>query len=250
METNKLKEVILITSDEKKLGYKWEDNAAALRGIEVFSEERDLVNLQKDITLIGAKIGKEQVFVKDPFYPNTYVEISQAENRIFKCKIKFYKQIALLLGAKSFTANAEIIEQNKFTMGVNGEVSYQLVKVDAAVSEEQNSNFNSKYDLNSDITPIDNFDRQRGFEDAKNLVKQHNLENEIDIVGLIENNDPSLQSRETRQKVKLELTSELNDLLEMSFNINAMSGVFQLGVNFKKTTESIKTIILETEIIF
>ena len=67
---------------------------------------------------------------------------------------------------------------------------------------------------------------------------------------MIENNDPSLQSRERKQNVKLQLTNELNDLLEMSFSINVMAGVFSLGANFKSTTESVKKIILETEISF
>lgn len=252
MERNKLKEVLLVTSDEKSINYKWEDNASKLKGIQVVSKEYDLPALieEKEINFIGYKEGREQVFVKDPFYDNYYIEITKAEDRIFKNKIRFYKRIALLLGAKGFTANAEFREENKLSIEANGSISHKVVEINTGLTKEQISKFNKVYKLNSTLKPLEDFDRQRGFEEAKDLVNKLNLHNEIDIVGLIENNDPSLQNREITQEVTLELSNELNDLLEMSFNINAMGGVFGLGANFKKTTESMKKIILDTKIVF
>lgn len=252
MERDKLKDVLLVTTDEKSINYKWEHNASKLNDIQVVSEENDLPLLikKKEISFIGYKEGREQVFVKDPFYDNYYIEITKAEDRIFKNKIKFYKKIALLLGAKGFSANAEIIEENKLSIEANGNISHKVVDSNMSSTKVKSSQFNKVYKLNSILKPHEDFDRQRGFEEAKALVNKLNLHNEIDIVGLIENNDPSLQNREITQEVTLELSNELNDLLEMSFNINAMGGVFGLGATFKKTTESMRKIILNTKIVF
>lgn len=250
MEKTKLANVILVTSDEKSRNYKWEEKSKLIKGIQVVSEESELDALKQNITFIGLQKGIEQVFVKDPFHIDIYVEITKAEDRIFKNKIKFYKKIALLLGAKSFSAKAEFIEENKFTMEGDVKVSHPVVEVDLALRKEQEAKFNKIYTADSALKPYENFDRQRAFEDAQKLVKELNFENEIDIVSLIENNDPSLQSREVSQNITLELTSELNDLLEMSFNLTAMGGVFNLSSKFKSTTESVKKIILNTEIIF
>lgn len=250
MEKAKLKNVILVTSDEKSRNYKWENKAKVLKGIQVVSEESDLPILKNEFTFIGHQNDKEQVFVKNPFNELELIEITKAEDHLFKNKIKYYKRIAILLGAKSFSAQAEFIDENKFTMDVNGNVSHKVVEIDMAVKKEQTAKFNKTYNLDSEFTPDENFDRQRGFNEANELVRKLNFQNEIDIVGLIENNDPSDQSRETKQIVKLQLTNELNDLLEMSFNINAMGGTFGLGANFKSTTESVKKIILHTEIVF
>tara|TARA_R110002126_G_C10483197_1_gene502141 strand:- start:2505 stop:3257 length:753 start_codon:yes stop_codon:yes gene_type:complete len=250
MEKNKLKDVVLVTTDEKAMSLKWEDNAQALKGIQVISDEYDLRDLQSNITFIGVQNSKEQVFVKNPFNELEYIEISRAEDNIFKNKIKYYKRIAFLLGAKSFSAQAEFIEENKFTMDVNGNISHRVVEINMDVKKEQIAKFNKTYNLNSEFTLGDNFDQQRAFNEANELVRKLNFQNEIDIVGLIENNNPSDQSRETKQVVKLQLTNELNDLLEMSFRINVMGGLFSLGANFKSTTESVKKIILNTEIIF
>lgn len=250
MEKTRLKEVLLVTSDEKALSYKWDEKHKNLNGVQVISEDYELEGLQNELTFIGLQIDKEQVFVKDPFYSNTYVEITKAEDRIFKNKIKNYKRVAYLLGAKSFSAKAEFIEAKKFTTKADGTTTIKVVKIKGDFKKEHAAKFNSTYELNSEFEPDPNFDRQRAFDEAKQLVKDLNFENEVDIVGLIENNDPSDQNREKKQNLKLQLTSELNDLLETSFSINAMAGTFNLGGNFKSTTESIKKIILQTEIIF
>lgn len=250
MEKQQLKDVILVTSDEKALSYQWENEHQNLRGIQVISEEYDLVDLMKEVTFIGLQNDKEQVFVKDPFYESTYIEVTKAEDRIFKNKIKNYKRIAYLLGAKSFSAKAEFIEEKISTTEIDGSVTVKVVKIEGDFKKEQTEKFNSTYELNSEFEPDPNFDRQRAFDEAKHLVKELKFENEIDIIGLIENNDPSDQNRERKQNLKLQLTSELNDLLETSFTINAMAGTFNLGGNFKSTTESTKKIILQTEIIF
>lgn len=250
MEKQQLKNVILVTSDEKALSYKWDPKSKNLKGIQVISEDYDLQELQKEIDFIGIQNDKEQVFLKDPSYKNTYIEITKAEDRFFKNKIKNYKRIAYLLGAKSFSAKAEFIEEKKFTTEADGSMTYKVVKIEGDFKKEQTEKFNATYELNSEFEPDPNFDRHRAFDDANQLVKALNFQNEIDIVGLIENNDPSEQSREKKQNVKLQLTNELNDLVEMSFNINVMGGAFNLGGGFKSTTESVKKIILETEIIF
>lgn len=250
MEKSKLKDIILVTSDEKALSYKWEDNAKSIKGIQVVSEEHDLEVLEKHLVFIGQIRDKEQVFIKDPFVENCYVEISKAEDRFFRNKIKSYKKIALLLGAKTFNAKAEFIEENKLSIEADGSIGHTTFDVKAEFAKEQSSKLNKKYKLNSTLMPIENFDRLRGFEEAKEEVRRLGLQDEIDIVGLIENNDPSLQNREISQIVSLELTNELNDLLEMAFSLNVMGGVFGLGARFKSTTESFNTIVLETEIVF
>lgn len=250
MGKNELKDVLLVTSDEKSRNYKWDKKSSKIKGVQVISEEKEFENLQKRVTFVGFQKDKEQVFIKNPLDKNEYLEITKAEDHIFKSKIKFYKRIALLLGAKSFSAKANFVEEKKLTIDLDANVSYKAVKIEGQYKKDKNEKINASYDLNSEFKPDEDFDRQRAFKDANDLVKKLNFQNEIDIVGLIENNNPTDQSREKKQNVKLQLTNELNDLLEISFNLNIMGGVFSLGANFKSTTETIKKVILETEIMF
>ncbi len=251
MEKQQLKNVILVTTDEKALSYKWEDKAPSIKEIQVISEEYDLPALKEEkIIFIGQQNDKEQVFVKNPFIENQYVEISLAEYNIIQNKIEIYKFIAQLLGAKSFSAKAEFIDENKFEMDLSGDVSHTAFTIDAKSRKELKKKFQKTYITDGDLKPIENFDRQRGFDEATKLINDLNFHNEVPLVGLIKSNNPALQSRQTRQKVKLQLSNEVFSLFEASFKITAMAGTFSLGANYKTTTESVNTIILDTEIIF
>ena len=64
MEKNSLKEVILVTSDEKSRNYKWEDNASSLKNILVLSEDYFKEGELSEINFIGRVNNKEQAFVK------------------------------------------------------------------------------------------------------------------------------------------------------------------------------------------
>ena len=251
MENTKLKDVVLITSDEKALGYKWEDKGSELNNIEVVSEDYGLPKLLNDeIQLIGYRSGQEQVFVKNPMQHNQFIEVSKAEDLIFRNKIRIYKRIAMLLGAQSFNAKAEFVEMKKLSMNANAEMTYKMVDIKGGLKKEHTETFNKTYELNSVFELNENFDRYRAYKEAQDTISAYNLHNEVDIIGLIENNNPDDQSREQRQTVRFQLSSELNDLLEASFKINALPGVFALDANFKSTTETLRKIILETEIVF
>lgn len=250
MERIKSKDVVLVTSDEKALGYKWEDKASELNNIEVVSEDYGLPKLIADVQLIGYRPGNEQVFVKNPMQHNQFIEVSKAEDLIYRNKIKLYKNIARILGAQSFNAKAEFVEMKKLSINANAEMNIKAVNIKADLKKEHTERFNKTYELNSVFELDENFDRKKAYIDALDIIRKYNLQHEVEIVGLIENNNPDDQSREQRQTVRFELSSELNDLLEASFKINALSGIFALDANFKSTTETLRKIVLETEIVF
>lgn len=250
MDKKKLKQVILVTSDEKSLNYKWENNAESIKGISVLSEEFDLPVLKNKIKFIGLNEGKEQLFLQSPCDKNIFIEISKSEDYIFKDKIKNYKRIAFLLGAKSFSAKAEFVEELKQTMDADGTVESKIAELNIKISTSLSEKFSKTYELASKFVTCENFDRKRGYHEARALVELKGLENELDLISLIENRNPDDQNKEEIQKVKLELSSELNSMLETTFNLTAMKGVFKLGGQYGSTCESIKKIVLSTEVVF
>lgn len=249
MDTFQLKDVVLVTSDEKSLGFQWEDKASKISGVQVISAEYDLPAVLIDTKFIGLVKDKEQVFVKNPF-ANEYIEISQSENRLFSSKISIYRRVAAVLGAKTFRAKAVFVEEKKRTLDADLEASARTVELDATYKAIQEEKLNKTYELESDFESAVDFDRSLAYEQAKQLIMNLQMESEQEIVDLIENNNPQYQNREVRQRIKLQLTNELNDLLEISFKLTGMGSLFGLGANFQTTTESVKTIILDTEITF
>ena len=244
-------DVVLVTSDEKSKNYKWENNYDKLKAIDVISYDYGWMDNKFDGNhFIGRKLNCDQVFLKSPFESDKYIEINQAEAYFYKIKIKFYKRIAFLLGAKKFSAQAEFVEETRYTLDADGNVSCKYVDIDADYKKKIVTSIKSSYELETGFEPDTSFDRRKGYEDAKKLIQEHNLDNEIDLTSLVENNNPDYQNKETSQIMRFQLTNELNSLIEMSFKINIMGGVFGLGAGFKTQTESVKKIILKTEVNF
>lgn len=247
--------VVLVTSDEKSKSYKWEDNSEKIKAIDVISADYGWAsNTFEGIEFVGLIPNTEQVFLKSPFEDNKYVEIEKSEGYFFTKKISLYKNIAFLLGAKDFSANAEFIEEKKMSKDVNLNVSYSPVGgLSTDYKKEMESKISSEYVLTENFESKDDYatlDRERAYNEAMEIIKNNNLTNEIDLIDFVDFRNPKHQSQLKSRTLKLMLTTELNTLIELSAKINIMEDVFNLEAGFKTRTESLKKIILSTEVNF
>ena len=247
--------VVLVKKKKKSRSYKWENNSEVLKAIDVISADYGWVGDKfENFEFIGLIPNTEQVFLKSPFEKNKYVEIEKSEEYFFAKKISLYKNIAFLLGAKDFTANAEFIEEKRISDVANLNVSYvPYGGVEGNYKKETELKIASEYSLAENFESKGEYltlDRERAYNEAMEIIKNNNLTNEIDLMDFVDFRNPKHQSQLKSRKVKLKLTSELNTLIEMSAKIKVMENVFNLEAGFKSTTESLKKIILSTEVNF
>ena len=188
--------------------------------------------------------------MKNPFNDKEYIEISKAEDLIFESKIAIYSEILCALGAKSFVADAEFIEEKKRKVGTDGKVQIELVKLDTATKKEMSEKFKKTFVLSAKFKDSKNFDALKSYEEAKSLFKIHKLDSEKQLGSLIKNNDPSKGRTQNFMDVNVQISQEFNDLIEYAANISTMSGVFSLSADYKSNTESIKKINLKYTIDF
>lgn len=253
MDKNAYSDVVLVTSDEKSINYKWENNSEKLKAIDVISADYGWKDGKfENFEFIGLIPNTEQVFLKSPFEKNTYVAIEKAEDDFFKKKISLYKKIVRKLGAKNFSAKAEFIEEKRISNEGSVNISYApAADLSVSAKTEIENKIAKNYELEAKFQKDDEpFDRALGYKNAKEDLEKYNLQKEYDLVDLIEGCDPNEQNTYSSQIVKFELTAELNSLIELSANINVMGGVFELGTSFKQRTESLKKIVLRTEVNF
>lgn len=247
--------VVLVASDEKSKSYKWEDNSEKIKAIDVISGEYGRKNnLFEGFEFVGKIPNTEQVFLKNPFEENKFIEIGKAEEYFFRKKISLYSNIIFKLGAKNFSAKAEFIEEKEMSKDANLNISYLPAGgLSAEYKEETSSKIASEYTLQDSFEDNENnksFDRIRAYNEALKIIKENNLTNEDDLCDFVRFRNPNEQSKIISRTLKLKLTSELNTLIELSAKINVMDGVFGLESGFKTKTKSLKTIILTTEVNF
>lgn len=185
------------------------------------------------------------ILVKHPFLPNTYINLESTETELFHLKMLCLSTITQYLGAKSISGHAHIVEEKKRVCDAKGNVEYKAVKANADVHSEKNQRYESEYHLE------DTFAGEYSEESYKLAVeeaKKFGLDKDMDITSLLEARDPNRPRNIQSRKLSIELSRELNNVLDTAFNLSTVG--FDLSTGYKETLESRKKILFELEINF
>lgn len=250
MENNKLNAAILqISTEERATNYHWEKNADKLdKNIAVVCMD-GIQKLVNDGWKFKTKmpIHEGMTLALHPFISKCYIDINRAENELFKDKLNCMGKVARLLGVKSFEAKAVFIEAKTRTMDASGNIEYKNFKAGAAYKKAEEENYAKIYSRKEKFSG--EFTRE-GYENAKKLIKQFNLDNLDDLDYIIEQRNPDDNNVLSDQEVKVDLSEELNSRTECAFSLNILKGVFNLNANVIQTISTQKNVILETKLVF
>ena len=187
---------------------------------------------------------ENDVLIKHPFEPNTYLSIGEACNEIRIDKFLKIGEIAQCLGAKGYLVEEakESVETRCFDANVG--VKYKPVRTDVDLKKE--STLREKLGIKiSDRFGGCNKITEESYLEAKKLAKKYHLENDSAIRSLIRMRNPSKENMLTNRSIHCEMTKELNSALDAAFSLNVMPDVFSLDANVKKTLETKETITLD-----
>ena len=174
-----------------------------------------------------------------------YIDINIAEDELFKDKFNCLGRVVKLLGAKSFEAKAAFLEARTRIIDATGNINYKLIKADASYKKSEEEKYAKTYSRKEIFSG--EFTRQ-GYENAKQLIKQYKLEEDLNYI--VEQRNPDDDNTFSEQNITVDLSEELNSLTECAFSLNVLKGVFTLNANVKQTISTQKKIIVETKIIF
>jgi hypothetical protein len=85
------------------------------------------------------------------------------------------------------------------------------------------------------------------YKEAQRLVNQYQLS---ELKYLLEQRNPNFSNSLRSQKIKTELSKELNDITECAFSLSILGGCVAIGGSLKETLSTQKKVMLETELIF
>ena len=238
-------EVVYVTTPEKAINYQWEKGSGKLRpGLEIVSID-DINKMDCDI-FIGNRVMEGSLLTKHPFMPNKYIDIKKSEDIIIKSKLNCLGIIARFLGAKEYeTLYAEEVTKEAL-INASGEMEHKLVKVEARRKVSERDNATGKYYRHE--TFAGEFTEENYYH-AIEEAKRFGLYSDLDINYLLEVRNPKYPNQQTSQHVKIELTKELGDKLDIAFSLN-VAGIFKLNADYNKVVSERKKVLLETSIKF
>lgn len=236
--------VLMVTSPEKAINYKWYDNSDILQPeVQVIPQE-DIKSL--DDLFGGSVPSLNSVWIKHPFIPNQYIDINTAEDTLTRIKLDALVIIAKYLGVKEYTTLYATEEISERTYDTKVGVQYKTIKADTQVKIDKNDKNSGKYYKHEEFSGSFS---QKEYEKAVAKAKEIGLFNDDTIRYLLEQRNPQDANIMKSQTVKIELTRELNESLDVAFALSACE-LFNLNVNYKQTLSTRKKITIETELVF
>jgi hypothetical protein len=209
-------------------------------------EEMDKLKEENKIRFINVRnFTSGQLLIKHPFMPNTYMGIETSENALFHIKMQCLSRIMQCLGATRVSGHAYVSENKQRQMDANGKISYASVDVNGSLSKSENEKYESDYILEDSF--FGDFSEQ-SYEDAIREAKRVGLYEDFDIKNLLDQRNPEKQNKMTGRKVKIELTRELNESLDIAFGLQAAG--FGMNGAYKDILETQRKVMFELEIEF
>lgn len=242
-------EVIHITSDEKSINWEWEKDSDKVSRKLQFVSIDDIPMIRNNSDIKFPVVSENDVLIKHPFEPNTYISVNDASNEIRKDKWFKISEIAQCLGATGFTIEEAKESIESRTLDATLGIKYKKVRSKSDLKKEETL----KEKLG--ITISDKFGGCRKITDnsyleAKELAIKYHLDNDSAIRSLIRMRNPSKENMLTNRSIHCEMTKELNSALDIAFSLNVMPNVFSLDANVKKTLETKETITLDVRFEF
>ena len=129
MENNKLEAAILqISTEERAVNYRWEKDANKLdKNISIVC--MDAIQKMKDngwTFKTNMPLCEGMTLALHPFIHKCYIDITSAEDEIFKDKLDCLGKVSKLLGVKIFEAKAIFIEEKHRDLDASGNINPSL----------------------------------------------------------------------------------------------------------------------------
>lgn len=244
-----LPEVILFQEDEKALGYMYElapknqlPNSVVIKSVDYDVEDFT----SSELSIIGKRPTIGSVYFLHPYKKNTYVHDSLDKNYFLAEKVDLFKRVGQLLGAKSIKTNVKLIESRKVTNAGEGKGSYALVEVEADVKTEKEKFDKSCYEISDSYILEQEFNLNKNIDELRLFINENYLRHETDLVSLIDARDSRISGTKlVTRKVKSELSSEYNSLLETSLSIK--NPIFTASANFNRNVETLNVLTIDID---
>lgn len=240
------KKVIYVATDERSLNYMFEDVADKLdENVQIVSID-DLPAIKKYVPN-DVQVG--DVLVKYPFEENKYIKAEEASTVIRLDRFEIIGSIAQKLGANRYEVEQEIEERSTRVIDADGVLGFKKIKTVTNVHKKQEKLKTINVYSCSEFSGV-SIISQKSYNEAREIAKEHNMENDIMVQNLIRSREPSQQNQLLQKTYRLEMTSELDKLFDAAFSLSVMEPILDLNAQLKTTLTTKESIKIDIKFYF
>lgn len=252
--TSDKKVLIVVSEVDEKLEYHAKDGLISTRLLKVPDSvqpifKKQLLTLLDDKSFNFPDLDKDDIkdgliLIQSAYDENKYVKLSNFEDSSIKDKIHMFCKFAQALGAKKVSCNFSSEDYLEQKLNRSNGIGFEDIKLKAEyrkkVCEEIKKNYSvlKVFTGNPDVP----------YDDIKEEFSKNHLLDDRDIKDLFDARYPKNGNIVQFQKVRVELTKEINSLYEIMFSIAQLQ--LEGTVELKNMISKKKTIIFEFEIEF
>lgn len=241
--------IYIAESPEQAINYKWDSSARALDKNVLVLDESGLRELAKNKGpyFLPYDLTPGEALVRHPYNQGYLLLRDDAKEKYITETAEGMFLVARCLGATRIEyKKCDIAEYKREIDSKNG-LKYKSVNVGLDVKHSLEEKYLRRIKMMREF-PKQEF-TQANFEMAKQIAEERGLFWSADIRSLIDARDPRLGAPMTRQTVSLEVSSSLNQALDVAFSLRAVP-FFKLSSSTKIMTEQKTDMKVEWDIQF
>ncbi|MGP1406445.1 hypothetical protein [Filifactor alocis] len=238
---NTLPNVIRIEPQKIAGSWKWEKNSEKIPpSLMIIDPEFDKDLLPASLSSSMCQYG--QTYLKCPF-DDRYIILNEYEETVIEAKIREFVNILADLGATYIKWETQLVgtEQREVDEEFNGTIPQGDLQINIKYSESETLREKFSSEWTNEAIGVDN----EGYEHAKSRAIKCGLENDMVISTLLNARNPQNKVRNKFFKQTTCISSELDSILDVACNLNALKGLVHIDNSFRKTT-SVKRVIQTT----
>ncbi|WP_113926078.1 hypothetical protein [Cognataquiflexum aquatile] len=239
-DQNENPKALLILDETDVISIKWEKDYDLNLDVKIISkEEQKLLPYKFEER---PKMG--QVYIQHPFINDLYLNPDINPHEIQRLKLGNLSQLSAILGAKSFKTILINKKEGIKEKSISGVVSTPINSLEVGGVDRVGNILDSYYELENEFEG-----NSPNYQNAINFSVQSGLVKDKSILQLIEKRNPIYGNLLKMEKVKINLSQEINKSFEFGASLKAMAGKLNVKVNYasKDINREIVELLIEIE---
>lgn len=241
--------IYVAESPEQAMNYDWDSSSKALsRNVSVmaYDDIREL-GKGKDNFFLPDNFTSGDVLIRHPYNQGYILVTDDTEIEYMKASADGIFLIARCLGATKICYKKSDIAEYHRELDSNNSVKYKVVDLSLNVKKSTEQKLINRIKKEQEFEKYEYTIAQ--WEKARLIAQARGLLVSQDIRSLFDARNPNLGALMKRETVNVEMSSSLNQVLDIAFTINAVP-LFNMNSNTKIVTERKRDVTIEWDIIF